>query len=194
MGHNWPVRLVGSKMPRLYLVRHAKIASSEDPDPGLADVGHAQAEAIGAALAARGPLPIFTSPFRRARETGAPLARLWGVTLHTDARFGEIPVRPDSEFRSRSEWLKYVRARRWPEMHESLRCWRDQVLQALLEIPADAVVVSHFVAINVAVGHALHDDRVTCFQPENCSCTVLDSDGKDLRLIELGAEGESRVK
>jgi len=181
-------------MPRLYLVRHGKIDSSEDPDPGLADVGRAQAEALAAALAVKGPLPILTSPFRRTRETAAPLARLWGVTVHTDARLGELPLPPDLGLRSRSEWLKYAITRRWPEMHESSRGWRDQVLQALLEIPADAIVVSHFVAINVAVGHALRDGRVTCFRPENCSCTVVDSDGKGLRLIELGAEGETRVK
>jgi len=181
-------------MPRLYLVRHARIASSEDPDPGLADVGRVQAEAMAAALAARGPLPILASPFRRARETAAYLARLWGVTFHTDTRVGELPLPPDLGQCSHSEWVKYALTRRWSEMHKSLHCWRDQVLQALLEIPDDAIVVSHFVAINVAVGHALRDDRVTCFHPENCSCTVLDSDGKDLRLIELGAEGETRVK
>jgi broad specificity phosphatase PhoE len=181
-------------MPRLYLVRHAKITRSEDPDPGLGEVGRTQAEALATALAPKGPLPILTSPFRRARETAAPLARLWGVTSQTDTRLGELPLPPDSKFRSHSEWLKYALTRRWPEMHESLRSWRDQVLQALLEIPADAVVVLHFVGINVAVGHALRDDRVNCFQPENCSCTVLDSAGKDLRLIELGAEGEPRVK
>jgi broad specificity phosphatase PhoE len=78
-------------MPRLYLVRHARIASSNDPDPGLADVGLDQAEAMAAALAPKGPLPILSSPFRRARETAAPLARLWGVALHTDARIGESP-------------------------------------------------------------------------------------------------------
>ena len=178
-------------MPRLYLVRHARIANSADPNPGLAEVGRTQAEAIAAALAPRGPLPILTSPFRRARETAAPLARLWRVMSHTDTRVGEIPLPPDSELRNHAEWLKYARTRRWPEMHGSLQRWRGQVLQALLENPTDAVVVSHFVAINVAVGRALRDDRVTCFQPENCSCTVLDSDGKDLRLIELGAEGET---
>jgi len=181
-------------MPRLYLVRHGRIASSEDPDPGLAEVGRAQAEGMAAALAAKGPLPILTSPLRRARETAAPLARLWGVTSHTETRVGELPCPPDSGLRSHSEWLKYALVRRWPELHASLHRWRSQVLQALLEIPADAIVVSHFVVINVAVGQALRDDRVTCFQPENCSCTVLDSDGKDLRLIELGAAGETRER
>jgi broad specificity phosphatase PhoE len=181
-------------MPRLYLVRHGRIASSGDPDPGLADIGRVQAERMAAALRGNGPLPILTSPYRRARETAAPLASLWGVTPSIDSRLGELPSPPGAEFGSHSEWLKYALSRRWPEMHESLRCWRDQVMQVLLEIPADAVVVSHFVAINVAVGHALRDERVTCFQPENCSYTVLDSNRKDFCLIKLGAEGEARAK
>ncbi len=54
-------------------------------------------------------------------------------------------------------------------------------------------MVSHYIAINVAVGHALGDARVTCFRPDYCSCTLLDvADGR-LVLIELGAQGATRV-
>ncbi len=174
-------------MPRLYLVRHGQPEPAGD-DPGLTAAGRAQAEAVAALLAPKGPLPILTSPFRRARETAAPLARIWGLSPQTDPRIGELPLPPDSPFRGHTEWLKYARTRHWPQMDESLHCWRSQVLQALFDLQRDTVVVSHFVAINVAVGHALRDDRVTCFQPENCSCTVLVCDGRDLRIVQLGAE------
>jgi broad specificity phosphatase PhoE len=50
------------------------------------------------------------------------------------------------------------------------------------------VVVTHFVAINVAVGHASGDDRVVCFVPDNCSRTVLDADGDRLTVVELGEQ------
>lgn len=181
-------------MIRLYLVRHGKIAASEsDLDPGLTDTGRAQAEAMAAVLAPKGPLPLLTSPFRRTRETAAPLDRLWGVPIQTDSRIGEIPLPPGVSM-SRAEWLKFVRQRRWPELDPPLHLWRDQVLAALLEIARDTVVVTHFVAINVTVGHALRDDRVSCFQPENGSCTVLDSDGTDFHLIELGAEGKTPAR
>jgi len=175
-------------MPRLYLIRHGRISDSKDSDPALSEVGRSQAEAVAAALAPEGPLLLFTSPSRRARETARPLARLWGVTPKPDPRLGELPPLPDSSFRSHSEWLEFARTRRWPEMHESLRRWRDQVVQVLLEIRTDAVVVSHSIAINAAVTHALHDDRVSCFEPENCSCTILDSDGKNLHLVKLGEQ------
>ncbi len=181
-------------MVDLYLVRHGRIADSQDPDPGLGAVGRAQADAMAAALGPKGPMPVISSPFRRARETAAPLARMWGVVPRTDERIGEIPMPPDSPFRSHSEWLKYARAHRWPELHEQLRRWRDEVVQALLEIETNTVLVSHFVAINVAIGHALGDDRVTCFYPENCSRTVLRSDGKHLRVLQLGAETEGHLR
>ncbi|HZD26542.1 MAG TPA: histidine phosphatase family protein, partial [Alphaproteobacteria bacterium] len=63
----------------------------------------------------------------------------------------------------------------------------------LLAVPEDTVVVSHFVAINVAVGHALGDDRVVQFRPDNGSITVLESDGARLSVVELGAEAETTV-
>src|SRR5581483_2372949 len=177
-------------MPRLYLVRHGKTVSSNDPDPALADLGLSQENAVASVLASKGPLPILASPARRTRATAAPLAQRWNVVPAPDLRVGEIPLPPGSEFRNHSACIQFACTRRWPEMHATLRSWRDQVLQTLLEIQRDTVVVTHFVAINVAVGHALGDDRVTCFQPENCSCTTLDSDGKQLRLVELGSEGE----
>jgi broad specificity phosphatase PhoE len=55
------------------------------------------------------------------------------------------------------------------------------------------VVFSHFVAINVAVGEATGDDRVTVFSPDHCSVTVLDVVDGTLRLVERGAEAATRV-
>lgn len=182
-------------MPRLYLIRHGKAAATwddRDPDPGLTEAGRAQAESVAEALANKGPLPILTSPLRRTRETAAPLERHWNVTAKIEPRVAEIPAPEDIPIH-RSEWLKEVLQRRWRELDEPLELWRAKVLEALLGIGADTVVVTHFVAINVAVGHVLRDDRVTCFRPDNCSCTVLDLRGSTLRIVKLGVEGAGRI-
>ena len=68
-----------------------------------------------------------------------------------------------------------------------------KVIEALREISEETVVVSHYIAINVAVGSAIGDDRVTCFRPDYCSCTVLDVTDSALHLVERGPEGETRV-
>jgi broad specificity phosphatase PhoE len=57
-----------------------------------------------------------------------------------------------------------------------------------LGITEDTVVFTHSVAINVAVGFALGDDRVTCFRPANCSCSLLELQDRQFRIVELGSE------
>jgi broad specificity phosphatase PhoE len=182
-------------MARIYLIRHGKagtIWDDRDPDPGLNDVGRAQADARAADLAGKGPLPLITSPLRRTRETAAAFERLWRVTAGVEPRVGEIQA-PDAVAGQRVEWLKQALERRWSELDASLQNWRAQVLEAILAIQHDTIVISHYVAINVAVGHALADDRVTCFRPENCSCTVIDVQANRLKLVELGTQGVGRI-
>ncbi len=181
-------------MARLYLVRHGKATGSWEthPDPGLDDLGREQAEALAASLKSKGPLPLLTSPLRRTRETAAAIERCWGIQAQIEPRVAEIPS-PSINQLHRAEWLRRVLQGRWPDMDQSMEFWRSQVVQTLVELTQDTVVVSHFVAINVAVGHALKDDRVTYFRPENCSCTILDVQGDSLRVVELGMEGASRI-
>jgi phosphohistidine phosphatase SixA len=74
---------------RLYLVRHAEAAPG-DPDElrRLTPAGREQARALGTRLAAKGvrPAAVLASPLRRARETGAELARATGGSVAIDDR------------------------------------------------------------------------------------------------------------
>jgi broad specificity phosphatase PhoE len=179
-------------MARLYLVRHGNASTTWEPgdwDPGLSELGRAQAEARAEQLAHldQGPLPLLTSPLRRTRETAAALERRWRIAATVEPRVGEVqPVGVPPE--QRRDWLRTFLERRWPELDPRLERWRNDALRALLEITQDTVVFTHFVAINVAVGSALGDDRVTCFRPANCSCTLLELQDGQLHVLELGAE------
>jgi broad specificity phosphatase PhoE len=179
---------------RIYLVRHGKAAAGWGAhlDPGLDDAGRAQAEEMAKALAPSGPLPLVASPLRRTRETAAALERRWVVAARIEPRVGEIPS-PAEDLAGRAEWLRGVMQRRWPQLDATLARWRGAVVEALCAIEEDTCVVSHFIAINVAVGHATGDDRVTSFRPDYCSCTLLEVAAGKLSLIELGAEGSTRV-
>jgi broad specificity phosphatase PhoE len=183
-------------MTRLYLVRHGQPLAryDQDHDPGLDDVGRTQAEAAAADLVSLGPLPIVTSPLRRTRETAAPFERQWKVSAVVEPAVGEVKA-PTEDLAGRSAWLgEILRGHRcWSELDEERRAWRDGVVAALLALDADTVVVTHYIAINAAVGAATGDDRVMNFRPDNCSCTVLDSDGSRLILVELGRERETVV-
>ena len=171
-------------MTRLHLVRHGHAAAGWDghSDPGLDDVGRAQAAATAERLAPLGPMPVVVSPMRRCRETAEPLLVAWGVEPIVDARVGEIPS-PTDDLVARSAWLRDAMAGTWEALGERWHRWRTGVLAALLEIPDDAVVVSHFVAINVAIGLALGDERLVVRMPGNASVTVIDADGERLHLV-----------
>jgi broad specificity phosphatase PhoE len=182
-------------MPRLYLIRHGRAAATfaEHADPGLDDVGRAQAEAVAAKLSTMPPVALMTSPLARTRETSLPLSRLWKRGVVIEPAVAEIPSPPGLGLAERADWLRAFMSGSWRAATPVLAQWRESVIAALVAQRADMVVFSHFVAINVAVGAAERDERVTVFRPDNCSVTILDVNDGALTLVERGLEGETKV-
>lgn len=182
-------------MTRLWLVRHGEPAAlyGDHPDPGLSEGGRAQAGAMADALDGVGPLPLVTSPKRRTRETVAVIEERWGVPARVEPAVGELRAPEGLARDEHRDWLRAFLAGNWAEADEGLRAWRASVVGALRRLPRDTVVVTHYIAINAAVGEATGDDRVRCFRPGYCSVTVLDLAEHGLRLVELGGEAVSVV-
>ncbi|HET9731560.1 MAG TPA: histidine phosphatase family protein [Acidimicrobiales bacterium] len=185
-------------MARVVLVRHGRAAAGfgEHADPGLDDVGRAQARAMAAAMASWGPMPIVSSPLARARQTAEPLEALWDQTATVEPAVGEIPTPAGVEVAERPAWLRAVLGGRWTAVvpGSELGGWRDRLVEALISLEDDTIVTTHFVAINVAVAVATGDDRMTVFHPDHCSRTVLDTSGARLALVELGGQAETEVR
>jgi broad specificity phosphatase PhoE len=163
-------------VPRITLVRHGKAAAGwDDSDPPLDETGRAQAEAMAAAVGddAR---TLLSSPLRRARETAAPLERRWGVRATVDARFGEVVAPDEFDVSTRVGWLRGFLGGTYTDAGVDYCAWRDEVLDALGSLSDDAVIVSHFVGINAAIGKAWGEDRVVCVPIDNCSRTTIDID------------------
>lgn len=181
-------------MATLFLVRHGKAAAGFDThlDPGLDDLGRQQAAATASVLAPHGPLQIYSSPLARARETASALTERWGSESIIEPRVSEIPS-PTDDLCQRSAWLASVMPERWENLDQRLHNWRQALVDCLLDMQDDSVVFCHFIAINVAVGAATHDQRMICFRPDNGSVTRLANNDGSLRLIELGREAETHV-
>jgi broad specificity phosphatase PhoE len=177
-------------VPTLYLVRHAEPAAlwGAHPDPGLSPLGHEQARAVGERLRSLDLRSLITSPLARCQETAAPLADMLGQSAMINNAVAEIPV--PALVDNHRAWLTAVMSGAWDDGHvdASLRVWRENIGKALLALPEDTIVFSHFVAINAAVGLASNSDMVTCFKPGHASVTILASDNSKLSVIELGQE------
>ena len=179
-------------MATVYMVRHGRAATDGGLDPGLDDLGRQQARATAAALSPLGPLPILSSPFARARQTAEPLAALWERKAVIEPRVAEIPF-PTRDRAERSVWLATAMAGSWLELGDDLLSWRAALVDCVQTQPRDCVIFCHYIAINVALGGALGDDRVVIFPPDNGSVTILDNAGGSLTLIELGREAQTHV-
>jgi broad specificity phosphatase PhoE len=189
-------------MPRIHLVRHAKPAAAwgDDPDPGLDALGATQAAAVAEQLAqATGHSPIYTSPLRRCRETAVPLSRLWNREATVLPSVAEIPS-PPLDREARREWLTAAMLGTWPELHASAPAgsidyldWRRSVVDALLAVPHDCVIFTHYIAINVAASAAQKREEVVCFRPDHASVTIVDAGPRGLELVQLGREAQTNV-
>jgi broad specificity phosphatase PhoE len=189
-----PARRPGDRY--LVLVRHGEAAAGwdGDADPGLSDLGRAQAQRVAAELAAIGPVPVVASPLRRTRETAAAIAAALGVDVAVEPAVGEVVAPPEHQgLAARGPWLQRAMAGTWADLGEELDSWRSGVVGALLALPGDTVVVTHFVAINAAVGAALGDGRVLCFRPGNCSTTILRAGDDGLHVARLGTDAVTEV-
>jgi broad specificity phosphatase PhoE len=185
-------------MARLYLVRHGEPTgswgTSPDPDPGLSELGHQQAATAADRLRLLTPRRIVTSPLRRAAQTSTPLATALSMQAEVVDRVAEIPSPATIAMQDRGDWLRQVMSGTWDVVDPGLARWRQAALDYLMSLSADTAVFSHYVLINVAVGAAIGDERVHCFAPTHASVTVLDTNGRGLTLVELGATGASAIR
>jgi broad specificity phosphatase PhoE len=181
---------------RLVLVRHGRATAGwdTDPDPGIDALGVAQARAAADVLAPLGPWPIVTSPLRRCQETAAPLAARWGVTPVVEPAVAEIPSPESVPMGERVAWLRAAMDGRWSELGPRYSGWRDAGVAALVALPTDTVVVSHFVFINAAIGAAVGDDRVLIASLDNCSRTTFEVVDGRLTLVEIGHEADTLIR
>jgi broad specificity phosphatase PhoE len=185
---------------RLHLVRHGRAAAgwNVDRDPVLDELGQQQAVDVAHLLVGLGPLPVYSSPLRRCQETSGPLSALWKTTPTIEPRVAEIPSPVGVALEERVEWLRGAMAGTWTQLGISdgdiYTQYRRDLLDTLFALSHDAVIFSHFIAINVVIGEALSDDRLVVKSLDNCSVTtVVVHDGK-FTIEEMGREADTLIR
>jgi broad specificity phosphatase PhoE len=188
-------------MARLYLIRHGKPSATwggDDDDPGLDEIGQAQARAARDWLLAlppgERPIKVVSSPLRRCRETAGPTAEALGVTVEIDLRVGEIPTPAALSPEERGPWLRKSFAGTWAQIVGDLDYdgWRREITASLLA-RSNTAVFSHYVATNAVVSQLLGDPKVLAFRPDHASITVLETNGTALTLVAKGCEATTGV-
>ncbi len=177
----------------LYLIRHGLAAAGlDDLDPGLAPLGHEQAAITARALRRLTPSRLVVSPLRRTRETADPIAEAFGLEPEIREEVAEVfdPSLPPEERKAIfGPFMDGV----WSEQNETLQAWRRRVVETLVDIGdgggggGDVIVVSHYIAICVAIGEATRNDRVVPVKLGNTSITSIDVVGEKMMLVGAGS-------
>lgn len=181
-------------MTRFYLVRNARTEEGVGfiENPALDEVGQIQAEGVADLLGSQPRMMLISSPQRRAIETAAPLARRWMTAPAIDETLTLMPL-PDAATYNREAWLKNFMKGNWDAALPFQATWRRECLSKLLRLDRDAVIISHFVVINMIVAAAMEDARTTVFQPDNASISIVDVESGALKLVELGRQAATRT-
>ena len=170
-----------------YLVRHGEAESpwSSGADSGLSDTGREQAARLIAHFATIPLADVVTSPLQRAIETASVLCHHWRVEPRIEPCFAEVPVAADTDVRK--QWLRAVDALQWRDVETSIQQWRDSAWRALLALPRNTVIFTHFMVINALLTRGLADPRLVYFEPAYASVTQLRCRNGTCELVALGA-------
>lgn len=181
-------------MARVFLIRHARPSQAwggGEADPGLSDLGRAQAEAAAASLLGLGELQVVSSPMRRCVETAAPYSARRGLSPIIEARVSEVAAEGVEDrpawLQERFPWRDRSKRRTWASLERPLLAWREEMLRFISGLREDTAVFTHFIAINVIAGAAQGADDTIVFTPDHASITEIAVEQGALRLIALGA-------
>ena len=183
---------------KIILIRHGEAASSWEisADPGLSDLGKAQAEECSNELLKIKNISSFSlisSPLTRARETSEPLSRKINIPISINPLFAEIPS-PGINLSERKEWLQKIFKMKLSDLETPQKKWKDAIIAEIKNLNNPTIIFSHFMVINIIVSYLKESDFVVSFYPDNCSMTNLSKNNKgEIELISLGSELQTEL-
>jgi pimeloyl-ACP methyl ester carboxylesterase len=92
-------------------------------------------------------------------------------------------------------YVRNAMAGTWTDLGAPFVDYRDNVVRFAHSVQVDAVLFTHFVAINAVLGAILGDDRLLIRRVDNCSVTILEQEpDATLRIVVGGEEADSLIR
>ncbi len=181
----------------LLLVRHGQqeindgMSVGEFTDPPLSQLGESQARLIGMRLSTERVDAVYASPLRRARETGAQIARhhrfepiilddLKEVGLFRDLPSDKTPLDAIGRLQLTGTRQRMITEKSWDvyPFSESSAEFRKRIINAIEGIialhPGERVTVAcHGGVINAYIGHVIGSKFDMFFRPAHTSINVV---------------------
>ena len=184
----------------LLLIRHAlpvRIEAADGAaDPGLAELGVRQAEALARYLAEESVDVLLSSPLRRARETAEPVAAALGIDAEIVDGLAEFDrdsnwYIPIEELRAAGDprWLNYLDEHWGIDRGLDPEGFRSGVVRTMEAVIAAhpgrrVAAVAHGGVINAYVAHVLQTPIAGVFEPAYASVTRVLAASTGQRMVK----------
>jgi broad specificity phosphatase PhoE len=184
-------------MTQIFLIRHGEAAAGwgQDLDPPLSKLGKKQALDAAQYLFENVPnienFQCLSSPIKRAHETAQAFADISGKKVDIQAKVAEIPS-PIDDVHERMPWLMNVMQEEWQNLSPLLNDWRQSCIDYISSLQHDSVIFSHYIAINVIIGHCQQDNKVISYYPDNCSIHHFEN-SPELHIVKLGKQAKTKI-
>ncbi len=179
----------------IILVRHGEAASSwsEHHDPGLSADGIAQADRVSKTFGEKFlSYKLCSSPKSRAIETMKPIALEQAKEFIIQDIFSEIPSH-DIQSEHKHEWLQNIFQLPLEELPESVKVWRQDLIQWLESCADNAIITTHFMVINALVSYLTKQNTIAYFHPGYTSRTEIWLKGGSLIKLKLGDDKKTVI-
>lgn len=177
----------------VYLVRHGEpIEKFGSLDPGLTLLGFTEARAAFRNLSTILSPKIICSPRLRTVQTAQVIANGFNKTHEINDAFAEVPIIGESPSETRTLVRSFFDMQ-WEETKPELQSWRHALLKALVDLPSNSIVVTHFGVINCIVGTALCISSTLVFKPAHCSITKISIKTDSFSVDVLGRQKHESV-
>jgi probable phosphoglycerate mutase len=180
----------------IILIRHGEAAASwsKDPDPGLSDNGHEQAESllIRHCYQDLSGYQFISSPKLRAIETSNFLAKKFSKDVKTNSTYSEIPS-TGILMKDKMEWLGSISSMPIEDLPLEVAAWRKEIITSLLSIKNNTIIFSHFMVMNVLASYANGEQRLLSFYPDYTSFIKIVLRNGSIYSIEFDKEKKTKI-
>ena len=179
----------------IILVRHGEASAgwATHPDPGLSKEGRLQAKITGNDLIDKvSSYKLCSSPKKRALETMEIINHENRYPVEVNSRFIEIPS-DNIDKNKKNDWLGYIFTCPTDELPNSVKKWRNNLVNWLQNVEGNYIIPSHFMVINALISYILDNNVISYFHPDYASRTEIFIKNGELVQLILGDDKKTTI-
>ena len=172
----------------IILIRHGEASAgwTSHPDPGLSKKGCLQAKNARKALINQiSCYQLCSSPKKRAIETMEIINPEKRYPVKIDSHFTEIPSK-NIDADQKNDWLINIFNTPIDGLPDSVKEWRNNLINWLENAEGNFIITTHFMVINVLISSILNNNVISYFHPDYASRTEIFLKNGNLEQIILG--------